>query len=51
MNGVAKQFWSEVMDIRSPLPDDDRGRKVARKGRKIQRRTVSTARRTGRPAA
>ena len=52
MNGVAKQFWSEVLDIRSPAPDDDRGRKSTRKGHKPARKTLSNqARRTSRPAA
>ena len=52
MNGVAKQFWSEVFDIRSPLPDDGRGRKTSRRGRKPQRRALSgQSRRLRRPAA
>lgn len=51
MNGVAKQFWSEVLDIRAPV-DDGRGRKTARRSRKSQKRTLSSqTRRTSRPAA
>ena len=52
MNGVAKQFWSEVLDIRAPVDDGGRGRKTARRSRKSQKRTLSSqARRTSRPAA
>ena len=41
MNGVAKQFWAEVMDLRSPV-DDDGGRARRVKGRKkITRRVAS----------
>ena len=50
MNGVAKQFWSEVLDIRSPASDEDRGgRKSVRKGRKPARKTLTNQ--TRRPAA
>ena len=50
MNGVAKQFWSEVLDLRAPVTDDDRGRKTARKAKKPARRTLSNQTRR-RPAA
>ncbi len=51
MNGVAKQFWSEVFDLHAPAPDDDRGRKTVRKSRKSSRKTLANQPRRSRPAA
>jgi hypothetical protein len=49
MNGVAREFWSEVYDLRSPA-DDERGggggRKQRRKSRKVLVRRPG-ARRSG----
>ncbi|HYG70708.1 MAG TPA: hypothetical protein VEC15_00275 [Actinomycetota bacterium] len=50
MNGVAKQFWSEVLDLHTPVTDDDRGRKSARRAKKPARRTLTNQARR-RPAA
>lgn len=51
MNGVARQFWSEVLDLRSAVPDDDRGRKALRRGRKTSRKALGQGRKPGRTAA
>ena len=44
MNGVAKEFWNEVLDVRAPADDDrDGGRRQSsrKKARKLLvRRTV-----------
>jgi hypothetical protein len=50
MNGVARDFWSEIYDLRSPV-DDERGsggggRKQRRKSRKVLVRRPG-ARRSG----
>jgi hypothetical protein len=37
-NGVAKEFWSEVFDLRSPVDDGPGGRQEIR--RKKQRRVL-----------
>ena len=37
-NGVAKEFWSEVLDLHAPLDDDPGGRREIR--RKKQRRLL-----------
>jgi hypothetical protein len=37
-NGVAKEFWSEILDLHSPLDDDPGGRREIR--RKKQRRVL-----------
>ena len=50
MNGVAREFWSEVFDLRSPAPDARLEReKRAKSRRKGQKRTLSQ--RAGRSAA
>ena len=42
MNGVAKQFWSEVRDLRSPVDDDGGSRaRKSRARKKITRRVAS----------
>lgn len=53
MNGVAKQFWSEVRDLKSPV-DDDGGSGRARRAKarkKLTRRVVSRASRPTASAA
>ncbi len=45
-NGVAREFWSEILDLKTPADDDDRGgRREVR--RKKQRRLL--VRRSARP--
>lgn len=49
MNGVAREFWSEVFDLRTPSPDGRLEReKRAKTGRKGQKRTLTQ--RAGRSA-
>jgi len=38
MNGVAKDFWSEVYDLRTPADDGDGGRR--QRGKKKARKTL-----------
>jgi hypothetical protein len=44
-NGVAREFWSEVLDLKAPSDDDRGGRREVR--RKKQRRLL--VRRSARP--
>lgn len=47
MNGVAKQFWSEVRDLKSPVDDDGGRARRAKARKKLTRRVASrTARQT-----
>ncbi len=50
MNGVAREFWSEIFDLRTPSPDARLEReKRAKSSRKGQKRTLTQ--RTGHSAA
>jgi hypothetical protein len=47
MNGVARQFWSEVFDVRTPVREDRDRRLDARRkpGRKALTRRLASPRR------
>lgn len=49
MNGVAKQFWSEIYDLRAPVGDELRRPHVSRPKKKAVRKS-STRRGTRRVA-
>lgn len=40
MNGVAKQFWSEVYDLKAPVTDDSRARGSSSSKRKSARKNA-----------
>ena len=42
-NGVAKAFWSEILDVKAPADDDRGGRRETRR-----RKRLLLVRRTGR---
>lgn len=35
-NGVAKEFWSEVLDIKAPADDDRGGRRQIRRKKQVR---------------
>ena len=35
-NGVAKEFWSEVMDLKAPVDDDRGGRRQVRRKKQVR---------------
>ena len=35
-NGVAKEFWSEVMDLKAPVEDDRGGRRQIRRKKQVR---------------
>ena len=39
MNGVAKEFWNEIHDLRSPVPTTERPKRI-RQRQVLVRRTV-----------
>jgi hypothetical protein len=34
-NGVAKEFWSEILDVRAPADDDRGGRRQVRRKKRL----------------
>ncbi len=50
MNGVAKEFWREVYDLRAPVREEGRDRRAASRARKRAARRL-LVRRVGRSAA
>lgn len=49
MNGVARQYWSEVFDLRLPAPEPELSRSSKQKVKRFPRRILT--RRPVRPAA
>jgi hypothetical protein len=43
MNGVAKQFWSEVYDLRTPVEGDSRRSRTSRGKKKAVRKSRTTS--------
>ena len=43
MNGVAKKFWSEVYDLRTPVEGDSRRSRTSRGKKKAVRKSRTTS--------
>jgi hypothetical protein len=35
-NGVAKEFWSEILDVKAPADDDRGGRRQVRRKKQVR---------------